>query len=1091
MKPALFYAIPLLVMGSLTVTLGSPQNTPAVISEQGLELFEKRVRPLLIEKCQPCHGEKQQMGQLRLDSRAAMLKGGERGKVVLPNAPEKSLLIAAISYHTPSLQMPPKGRLSEMEIAVLTEWVKQGAQWTPTQNPKTTLSNEAGIDLKARAQYWSFRPIKKVTPPAVKRKEWVRNPVDAFILAKLESKGLTPAPPTDKYTLLRRVTFDLTGLPPTPKEIQDFIADTSPRAYEKVVERLLANPHYGERWARHWLDLVRYAETDGHEFDFEKPGAYQYRDYLIRALNADVPYNQFVLEHIAGDLLATPRTDPKTGRNESILATGFWWLGEGKHSPVDLRVDQAERTDNQIDVFGKAFLGLSMGCVRCHDHKFDPITQKDYYGLAGILNSTRYDLHHTATSRDLEAIQTATKQRERLEATLWFHQWRSYEERLQNLERELLQKGNKTRLTNAASPALPAGFQTLLAEAASNPLDFWYPWAVLSQAKEADFARVKQSLLSELKTRQGDASRIEKQQKVRDTFTTHYPKGWTSTGKAFGASPSPLAYEISTDSPTITSTYGGFVADSGRISNHLTGTMRSPTFKIKQPFLHYRMAGKRAGVRLVIDGFQRIRYPIYGGLQTEANSKNLKWYVQDVTKWVGHSAYIEAFDFGEGRVVLQKVAESNSPQVPVAPNRFVIEALEKANSLAELAHQYTQLVQEGWSLVTNRNFLKQYNGGEEYLQAVEWLPRVFEGTATAPVSPEIATAWREWNTASKSVAYPELLQVASDGTGEDEQIQLRGNPKTLGTVAPRQFLTVLAGEKQAPMGANSGRLQLAQRVLSPQNPLLNRVIVNRLWHYHFGTGIVKTVDDFGLRADRPTHPELLDWLATEIGKQGYSLKQMHRLFLLSNTYRMSSKVVPQIEAKDPANALLHRMPVRRMEAEVIRDSILSVSGRLDRTFFGPSVLPFLTPYMEGRGRPAKSGPLDGANRRSIYLGVRRNFLNPMFLAFDFPVPFNCMGRRNVSNVPAQALVLMNNPLIVEQARYWSERILAQPNLTPTQRIQQMYLEAFGRPALPAEIANATQFLQDQSKGYREESSTRAWQDLCHVLYNVKEFLFIP
>ncbi len=384
----------------------------------GVEFFEAKVRPVLVARCYECHsaGAKKVRGGLRLDSRAKLLAGGDRGPAVVPGDPDKSLLLEALGYKNPDLQMPKDGKLPDAVIADLAAWVRMGAPWG-TDAGGAAVADRPAFDLQQRKRdHWAWRPVHATEPPAVKDAAWLRDPVDRFILAKLEEKNLTPAPPADKRTLLRRVTFDLTGLPPTPEEIDAFRADQSPDAYEKVVDRLLASPRYGERWARHWLDLVRYAETRGHEFDYPIPDAYQYRDYVIRALNADVPYDQFVTEHVAGDLLEKPRLNPAEAFDESILGTGFWFLGEEVHSPVDVSQDQADRFDNRIDVFGKTFLGLTIACARCHDHKFDAISQKDYYSLFGLLESCNYRVvrfdsleQNRAVARELAAARERSR----------------------------------------------------------------------------------------------------------------------------------------------------------------------------------------------------------------------------------------------------------------------------------------------------------------------------------------------------------------------------------------------------------------------------------------------------------------------------------------------------------------------------------------------------------------------------------------------------------------------------------------------------------------------------------------------------------
>jgi cytochrome c553 len=391
----------------------APAKPPAPADPTALEFFEKEVRPLLVARCQTCHGEKKQKGELRLDSIEAILAGGRTGPAIVPGKPGESLLIEAINYGE-LYQMPPKSKLPPREIATLTRWVELGAPW-PAHAPARAAGRPSEFDLKARARHWSFQPLRPSAPPPVMASDWPASPIDRYILAALEARGLAPAPEADRRTLIRRVTFDLIGLPPTPAEVEAFVADRRPGAYERLVDRLLASPHYGERWARHWLDLVRFAETAGHEFDYDAPDAYRYRDYVVRAFNNDVPYDQLVVEHVAGDLLDPPRTHPALRFNESVLGTGFFFLGEGTHSPVDLREDEAARVDNQIDVLSKAFLGLTVACARCHDHKFDPITTKDYYALYGYLQSSR---HHHAFIDPPERFAVPVAELERLKEVI-------------------------------------------------------------------------------------------------------------------------------------------------------------------------------------------------------------------------------------------------------------------------------------------------------------------------------------------------------------------------------------------------------------------------------------------------------------------------------------------------------------------------------------------------------------------------------------------------------------------------------------------------------------------------------------------------
>jgi Protein of unknown function (DUF1553)/Protein of unknown function (DUF1549)/Planctomycete cytochrome C len=957
----------LLALPPMAAVEANAGDDPAAV-----EFFEAKVRPLLVNRCQSCHGGAKVKGGLRLDSRASVMTGGDTGPAIVPGKPDESLIVEAIKYGD-DLRMPPKSKLPAEEIAVITRWVEQGAPW-PVGRESSPSTLVKPFDLRERAGHWSLRSVKEPAIPAVKDSSWPINPVDRFLLAKLEAKGLKPAGEADKRTLIRRITFDLIGLAPKPEEVEAFVADSSPDAYEKLVDRLLASPHYGERWGRHWLDVVRFAETSGHEFDYEIPLAYLYRDYVIRAFNADVPYNQFVVEQIAGDLLTEPRRDPATGTNESALGTGFFRLHEGTHSPVDTREDGASKLDNQIDVLGKAFLGLTIACARCHDHKFDAITTRDYYALNGILASSRHSLAFLDPPGKIAS-------------------------RVAKLEEIRRQVGE----------SCGGGIRA-------------------DREKDANSPDV-----------------------VFETFDGPTYEGWFVNGDAFGRGPTrPGDWRIEGDK--VEALEPG-VAHSGAISDRLRGVIRSKTFTLGKPYIHYLAAGKGGRINLVVDGFEKIRSPIYGDLARDVDRDSFGWITMDVAQWVGHQVYIEiddgaTVDFtggqsfvrdGRGYIAVDEIRFADGPAPPV-PSRLVTAPKPSAATLGEL-----------------QPLLARYREVEASL-------------------PE-----------------PTLGQALTDGTGIDAKVYVRGNTKTLGEVAPRRFLEVFADPATAPTSTpeGSGRLELARRIVEPTNPLTSRVLVNRLWHHHFGRGIVPSVDDFGAMGRGPTHPELLDYLASQFVASGWTIKAMHRMIVTSRAYRMSSQLDPEADRLDPSNELWHRRDVRRLEAESIRDAVLTVSGRLDPTLFGPSVAPHLTSFMEGRGRPGHSGPLDGAGRRSIYLNVRRNFLTPMMLAFDFPTPSSTMGRRNVSNVPAQALTLMNDPFLVEQAKIWAHKIRNNPTVSPAESVDRMYREAFGRPPGVDERTASLAFLDEQVKAYGKPDDPRAWADLAHVLFNVKEFVAIP
>ena len=1042
----------------------------------GAEFFEKEVRPLLVSRCQSCHGSEKQKGELRLDSRAAALLGGGNGPAVVPGKAGESPLVEAINYGDLA-QMPPKSKLSAEEIATLTKWVEIGAPW-PDSAPSSEAATKAGgaFDLAARSKFWSFQPVRRVEAPAVTQADWPRTDVDRFLLAALEAKGLAPAPDADRRTLIRRATFDLTGLPPSPEDVEAFVKDSSPEAFAGVVERLLASPAYGERWGRHWLDLVRYAETSGHEFDYDIPGAFRYRDYVIRAFNADVPFDAFVTEHVAGDLLPNPRRDPSTGRNESICATGFFALGDGTHSPVDVRVEEMRRVENQIDTLSKAFLGLTVACARCHDHKFDPISTQDYYGLAGYFRSSRFqlaDLGDPAISdarvAELASAKAAIRPNDVAEIP---GQLAAY---LAGV-REVADAPGKPSASVAAARGLDEAtlnrWVAALAEpAVADPSHGLAAWATGSRG-------VPEGSHSE----------------VLADFNGPDFAGWTATGRAFGDGPTKGGvFRVAGDRAVVVP---AGQAQSGVTSNRLAGVLRSPAFTIRPGFLLYRASGRKGRIRLVVDGFQKIRDPIYGRLSfvVEAGD-DPKWFAQDVGMWAGQRAYIELAD-GEtadysaggpevlatdGFLAVDEIRFSDQP-LPAPPSEFAegvrargVDLDGSAKAFAERLTDAARRWREGTLGADDRD-----RGSAEAL--------AFLGArGLIPTTALPAEGLARYRTAESALPGPVLAPALVDGSAEDENVHVRGNAKTLGDLVPRRFLEALGGLNVSPPSVGSGRLDLARQMVDPADPLVARVLVNRVWKHHFVEGLVRSPDDFGVMGQAPSHPELLDYLAARFVAEGWSIKQLHRLLMGSRAYAMASVADPSAEVADPGNRLLHRMNVRRLEAEAVRDAILAASGRLDAKRFGPSVPPYLTPFMDGRGRPAGSGPLDGDGRRSLYLGVRRNFLNPMLLAFDYPAPATAVGRRNVSNVPAQSLALWNDPFVLAEARRWAERVASRTSETPEARVEGLFRTAFGRRPTDDERAKALAFLHEQAPATNDPAG---WADLCQVLFNCKEFLYV-
>jgi hypothetical protein len=1121
-----------LVVWSAFVLAAAParagENKPP--DPAAVEFFEKKVRPVLAERCFACHSTaaKKKRGGLTLDARAAVLKGGDSGPAVQPGHPEKSLLIKAIRYGDPDLRMPPKSRLPEAEVAALTAWVKLGAPW-PDDGRKKSAGGGYAFDLQQRKQaHWAWQPLRPPpVPPAVTDTRWPLGPVDRFLLAALEAKGLKPAPSTDPRTLLRRVTFDLIGLPPTPAEVEAFVAEYAAKpqaALGKLVDRLLASPHYGERWGRHWLDLVRYAETRGHEFDYPIPNAYQYRDYVVRAFNADVPYDQFVTEHLAGDLLAHPRLHPRDGFNESVLGTGFWFLGEELHSPVDIRQDKADRFDNRIDVLTKTFLGLTVACARCHDHKFDAISQRDYYSLFGFLESSayrqvRFDAleHNRRIPRALDALRAKARpavQRALAEAV------RPGAQRLAEylLAARDVRGGagpDSTARARKLDPDVLARWVRCLSAAARDERDPLHAWAkAAADPSASEPARLAQRLRPTVEDWHKQAARAAEALRGVEVIVDYArgrPADWLPDDMAYGSGP------VRAGDCVLNGTLGvrfvergaaeidpvwrglkvapGVETEPGALGKRVRAgrTLCTPTFTLKggKVFALVRGTGM---VYAAVDAHALINGPLHAQLVLDvAAGPEFRWVAHDLTPYAGHRTHLE-FTAAEGAdfAVALVVQADRPPGQFDAPNQALLTLLSGKDARTQdgLAAGYQQLFLD----LTKRLSEDRIRGSAGDARLANWLARhteLFGASAGKRLADAVApflAAQREL--AAQIKRESRLAPAMLDSTGVDERVYIRGVAKAPGEPAPRRFLEALAGPGPLPVARGSGRLELARQMTDPAtNPLLARVMVNRIWHHLFGRGLVGSVDNLGELGERPTHPELLDYLADRFIKEGWSVKKTIRLLVLTRAYQMSSRADEHADRADPGNLLLHRMRVRRLEGEAVRDALLAVSGRLNTKLYGPSVPVYLTPFLEGRGRPA-SGPLDGDGRRSLYLAVRRNFLSPMLLAFDTPTPFSTVGKRTVSNVPAQALILMNDPMVHQQAHVWAKRVLARPG-TARARITAMYQSAFSRPPTAAELDACLEFLREQAGLHAgRQDDPAVWADLGHALFNVKEFIFV-
>ena len=1152
-----------------SATTHADDNAP---TPEQLEFFESKVRPLLVKHCYECHSvnAKRIEGKLLLDSRAAHLRGGDSGEAIVPGDADSSLLIEAVRYE--SFEMPPKGKLPNKDVETLVRWVNMGAPWPDEPTPTATAKREV-FDLEQRqSEFWVWQPVADKGAPKVKDAAWSRNNIDRYILNRLEEAGLKPTQDADRTAILRRLYFDLTGLPPTPEEVAAFLADKDANAVDRVVDKLLASPHFGERWGRHWLDLVRYAESRGHEFDNDTPNAFQYRDYVIRALNADIPYDQFVREHIAGDILPQPRLHPTEKYNESVLGTGFWYLGEWVHSPVDIRKDEADRFDNMIDVMSKTFLGVTVACARCHDHKFDAISTADYYSLSGFLQSSDY---RQVRFESMEQNRRVAEQLARVD--------NKYQQQI---------------LDFLASEGIRSPLQTSYLEDEAIVVDY---------------------------------SNLPQRQYLQDGFI--FGQSPRHEGLAYLASESDTI-EVATFGAAVSDSFWngleavteGTVRNSSAVSKLPKNgrTLRSPTFDVKHGNVSCRVDGV-GHIVACVDSHRLVYGPLHG--QTIVPVKaDQRWVTLNLTRYIGHRLHLEFVPAESQQLSIRMVTQGLDAKgladldQRLQANDKQYEAYSKAAETIlnnGAGHEVEEQVfadfesgtYDGWAVtgdafgkipqtletiatyqgringrgkffvnshnirpggdvrkgdsltgtLTSPEFMIEFDtieflvgggnhkgktcvnliiDGKTVLSATgkannqmslnTWNVRPFAGKkAKIQVVDNHTTGWgnigidhivflkgatgssnnsavrnivRSWQQEREQLALQivrnsHVAPAMLDGTGEDDHILIRGNSSKPGDIESRHFLTAISGDTPMRIRKGSGRLELAEQINDPSNPLTSRVIVNRIWHHLMGRGIVPTVDDFGYLGQRPTHPELLDHLATQFLADGRSIKSMIKYIVLSRTYQMSSHADSSALETDPTNLLWHYRPPKRLQGEVIRDSLLAISGRLERTQFGPPVPIHLTSFMDGRGRPGTSGPLDGNGRRTIYISVRRNFLSPFMLTFDTPVPFSSMGRRNVSNVPAQALILLNDPLVVELSKLWGERavqtIPGSDGETLSRRIDWLYLSGFGRQPTNQEMKTAMAFIKSQATkhGVMTDNSD-LWASFAHVLINTKEFIFL-
>jgi hypothetical protein len=1007
-------------------------DTKATPTAQQLAFFEAKVRPVLANNCFACHSDKEQKGGLRLDARDHILKGNATGPAVRPGDPEGSNLIRAIGYEGP-VKMPPAGKLRPDEVAALTAWVKMGAPWPEDEVGKT--SRPSSVVTEAQKQFWSFKPVRKPVATGNKNAAWVKSSIDAFILTKLESNGLKPAPPADRRSLIRRASFDLIGLPPTPEEVKAFVNDKSPDAFAKVVDRLLASPRYGERWGRHWLDVARYADSNGLDENKAFGHAWRYRDYVIAAFNKDKPYDQFIKEQLAGDLMPT---NDLSLRNERLTATGFLSLGPKVLAEQDKPKLVMDIIDEQIEVTSKAVMGLTVACARCHDHKFDPIPTRDYYALAGIFKSTKTMANLGFVSEWLE--------RPLIDPDLEAKR-KAYEPKLHAAE---------AAVTAAKDKAAEEAISGLRARAGEYLKGGW------------ELSRTALLSMADLPVKAGDPARIliEAENYSRGNVV----KDFETYGKGIG----------------VVHSMGG--------ADHIEWDVMVPASGAYQIELRYAAAEARP-VRLLLNG-KVVRGKTAGEVTGSWQPEHQQWEPQGVFPLeagkniirIERDAPIPHFD----KLLVVAASPPNPSSKPSKSAEQIAEEYKLNVGLLKLCASLLKGSDKDPSALST----VELTAATDSLtgKAAEAIKNKPDGYMSAAAKEFVKKATEALKTAQEQAPKPEVVMAVDEDTPQNCRVHIRGNTLTLGEEAPRGFLAVLQRGGEPPVASKtSGRAELAEWLTSPRHPLTARVAVNRMWQSLFGEGLVRTADNFGFLGDKPSHPELLDWLAATFIEQGWSFKKMLRTVMLSNAYQMSTQTNPKAEAADPENRLLWRMNRRRLEAEPFRDAMLFVSGSLDTTMGGTLLTSKNNDYVtnDQSGNAAQYG----AKRRSVYLPIIRNALYDMFQAFDVGDPSTVNAKRTTTTIAPQALFVMNSPFAIEQSEAMARQLLSQKDLPDTARITQAYERALSRPATAAEVGRWSAFLRQYEAGLAAKEpdtakrTVKAWQAFCQILFASNEFIY--
>lgn len=1036
---------------SLVVGLAFGFASPAFATPlEDVEFFERKIRPLLIENCFECHADATgtTKGGLALDSRPGWERGGDSGPAIVPGEIEKSLLMRAVKYADPEVHMPPRGKLSETAIRDIETWIAMGAPDPREMLPVEHAPTKPTIDFEAGRRHWAFREVLDVAPPTdlePRQLAWARDPIDRFVSKRLAEIGVDPAHEIDRKTWLRRVTLDLIGLPPTREEIAAFERDESADAFERVVDRLLASPRHGERFARFWLDLARYSDSNGVDENLAFGHAWRYRDYVVQSMNDDKPFDRFVLEQLAGDLLPEPAGDDEAAAKalrEQLVATGFLALGPRMLAEQDKEKLVVDTIDEQIDVVSKTFLAVTIACARCHDHKFDPISQRDYYALAGILRSTTSfdDLGFLSRWRERELAS-----RSQIAAR---DAWRAEREVAEKALAEVTERGRRERLCQLLND-LPT---------------------VVDAVRE----RSAKVLVVEAEAFESSNLTIDHQNYgTAEVGLIHTHRGGQQFAEYALELPSPgkyalrLRYASGEKRPIRVSCDGAVIAE--RALDSTTGGFKVEHLRLAEP-IAFEAKEARVTLRLERVANEPQHFPHLDRLvvsqpaQTDAAPIDPSIdpsFAEDVSLWLACGG--DATLATSAPQVATALAAASDPKAPL-PDA----ALEEIRK---------RLVSANGPIQSAR--IEDTTRFEPTLRD--------ERVAKANLLEAIDTR--------KPPEFDRAMAVADDRPTE-LPLHIRGshlNKEATGVAraAPQLFDPLVKMESIAPEA--SGRLEFARWLVDTRNPLTARVIVNRVWAWHFGFGISRSPSNFGLRGDAPTHPELLDYLANEFKRDGWSLKKLHRRIVLSSTYRSSTYATEEAVARDPENHALSRFPRRRLDAEQLRDSILAVSGALDETMGGTLLRTNDRDYVTND--QSNNGAQYDLPRRTIYLPIIRNAMFDYLSTFDYADPSVPLEQRPQSVVASQALWLMNSPFAIEQALRIARALIDDPttNATDAALIAGAYSRILLRDPTTNEIERAAEYLsaaRDLLATQGAEAAPRALATLCQALFASSEFLHV-